>query len=126
MTEHHSFIVEQSHLRLDQYLSGKLPDFSRSKIQYFIKLGQVTIDGKPVKSSLILQGKETVECHFEPEIQNDSIIGEVMSLDILYEDDCLAVINKPAGLVVHPGSGNHTGTLLNGLIYHFKKLSHKD
>ena len=126
MTEYHSFIVEQSHLRLDQYLSGKLPDLSRSKIQNFIKLGQVTIDGEPVKSSLILQGKEAIECHFEPEMQNDSIIGEVMSLDILYEDDCLAVINKPAGLVVHPGSGNHTGTLLNGLIHHFQKLSHEN
>ena len=126
MTEYHSFIVEQSYLRLDQYLAGKLPDFSRSKIQNFIKLGQVTIDGEPVKSSLILQGKEAIECHFEPELQNDSIIGEVMSLEILYEDDFLAVINKPAGLVVHPGSGNHTGTLLNGLIHHFQKLSHKD
>ena len=71
MTEYHSFIVEQSHLRLDQYLAGKLPDFSRSKIQYFIKLGQVTIDGKPVKSSLVLQGKETIECNFKPEKKNE-------------------------------------------------------
>ena len=126
MTEHYSFTVEQSHLRLDQYLSGKLADFSRSKIQNFIKLGQVTIDGEPVKSSFRLQGKETIECFFEPDKKNDSIIGEVMSLDILYEDDLLAVINKPAGLVVHPGSGNHTGTLLNGLIHHFQMLSHKD
>ena len=126
MTEYHSFIVEQSHLRLDKYLAAKLPDFSRSKIQNFIKLGQVTIGGEPVKSSLILQGKETVECQFESESQNDTIIGEAMNLDILYEDDFLAVIDKPAGLVVHPGSGNHTGTLLNGLIYHFQTLSHKD
>ena len=78
MTEYHSFIVEQSHLRLDQYLSSKLPDFSRSKIQNFIKLGQVTIDGEPVKSSLILQGKEAIECHFKPEMQNDSIIGATL------------------------------------------------
>lgn len=126
MTKYHSFTVSQSHLRLDQYLAGKLPDFSRSKIQNFIKLGQVTIDGEPVKSSLILQGKETIECHFKPEKQNDTILGEAMNLKILYEDNCFAVIDKPAGIVVHPGSGNHTGTLLNGLIYHFKILSHQD
>ena len=126
MIEHHSFIVEQSHLRLDKYLAAKFPDFSRSKIQNFIKLGQITIGGEPVKSSLLLQGKETVECQFESEPQNDTIIGEAMNLDILYEDDFLAVIDKPAGLVVHPGSGNHTGTLLNGLIHHFQTLSHKE
>ena len=113
-------------MRLDQYLAARLTDLSRSKIQNFIKLGLVTIDGKPVKSSLILQGKETIECQFEPELQDESIIGEEMDLNILYEDDVLAVINKPTGLVVHPGNGNHTGTLLNGLIHHFRKLSHTD
>ena len=126
MTEHHSFTVEQSHLRLDQYLAVKLPDVSRTKIQNFIKLGQVTIDGEPVKSSFILQGKETVECNFEPELQDDPIMGEAMSLDILYEDDFLVVINKSAGIVVHPGHGNQSGTLLNGLIHHFQALSYKD
>ena len=126
MTDHYSFNVEQSDLRLDQYLTGKLPDLSRSKIQNFIKLGQVTIDGEPVKSSLILQGKETVECHFEPKVQDELISGESMDLNILYEDDVLAVINKPSGLVVHPGSGNRSGTLLNGLIRYFQALSYKD
>ena len=124
MIKHRSFTVKQSHLRLDQYLAGKLPDYSRSKIQNYIKLGQVTIDGEPVKSSLILQGKEIIECQFTSELQNDSIKAEVMDLDILYEDNVLAVINKPAGLVVHPGSGNSSGTLLNGLIHHFNELSH--
>ena len=74
----------------------------------------------------MLQGEETIECNFKPEKQNDIILGEAMDLEIIYEDDSLAVINKPAGLVVHPGSGNHNGTLLNGLIYHFTTLSHKD
>ena len=103
MIEHHSFTVEESQLRLDQYLVCKLPDYSRSKIQNLIKLGQVTIDGEPVKSSLILKGKETIECHFKPEKQNDTILGEAMNLKILYEDNCFAVIDKPAGIVVHPG-----------------------
>ena len=73
-----------------------------------------------------MKGNETVECHFDAESINTSIIPEQMSLDIIYEDDHMVVINKPAGLVVHPGSGNHTGTLLNGLLFHFQQLSRKD
>jgi len=126
VTEHYSFTVKQSHLRLDQYLAGKLPTYSRSKIQHYIKNGQVTIDGEPAKSSLLLRGQEVVECHFTSDIKDGSINAEAMNLDIIYEDDALAVINKPAGLVVHPGSGNRSGTLLNGLVYHFKQLSHSN
>ena len=118
--------MNQSHLRLDQYLVTQLPDYSRSKIQNFIKQGQVTINGETGKPSQILQGNETVECHFENDTVDESIIPEQMGLDISYEDDHLVVINKPAGLVVHPGSGNHTGTLLNGLVYHFQQLSRED
>ena len=126
MTNIFSFSVKQSFLRLDQYLVKQLPDYSRSKIQNYIKMGQVTINGMAAKSSLILQGNETIECRFENQPIDNSIIPEQMEIDILYEDDYLAVINKPAGLVVHPGSGNHSGTLLNGLKYHFNNLSRKD
>ena len=126
MTNVYSFTVNQSHLRLDHYLAQQLPDYSRSKIQNFIKQGQVTINGETGKPSQILKGDETVECHFEHDTVDKSIIPEQMSLDISYEDDHLVVINKPAGLVVHPGSGNHTGTLLNGLVYHFQQLSRED
>ena len=126
MTNIYSFTVNQSHLRLDQYLAQQLPDYSRSKIQNFIKKGQVTINGETGKPSQILKGNETVECHFDYDTVDESIIPEQMSLDICYEDDHLVVINKPAGLVVHPGSGNHTGTLLNGLVYHFQQLSRED
>ena len=118
-----SFIVDQSYLRLDQYLSKQLPNFSRSKIQYHIRMGQVTIDGKKVKSSLILQGNETIICCFEDKDDDIPLAAEKMNLNIIYEDDCFAAINKPAGLVVHPGSGNYSGTLLNGLLYHFHELS---
>ena len=126
MTNIYSFTVNQSHLRLDHYLAQQLPDYSRSKIQNFIKQGKVTINGETGKPSQILKGNETVECHFEYDTVDESIIPEQMSLDISYEDDHLVVINKPAGLVVHPGSGNHTGTLLNGLVYHFQQLSRED
>jgi len=118
--------VNQSHLRLDQFLVEQLPEYSRSKIQNYIKKGQVTIDGETGKPSLILQGNETVECQFVSVPLNKPIIQEQMSLDILYEDDHMVVINKPAGLVVHPGNGNHSGTLLNGILYHFHKLSRED
>ena len=124
--EYHSFTVEESRLRIDQYLANKLPDISRSKIQNLIKLGQVTINGEPVKSSLILQGNEAIECKFQAQIIDESIAGEVMDLNIIFEDDYLAVINKPTGLVVHPGSGNWSGTLLNGLVHHFNNLSRQD
>ena len=126
MTNVYSFTVNQSHLRLDHYLAQQLPDYSRSKIQNFIKQGQVTINGETGKPSQILKGNETVECHFDYDTVDESIIPEQMSLDICYEDDHLVVINKPAGSVVHPGSGNHTGTLLNGLVYHFQQLSRED
>lgn len=126
MIEHYSFTVEESRLRLDQYLVCKLPNISRSKIQNLIKLGQVTINGEPGKSSLILHGNESIECRFEPLIKDESIVSEKMDLNILFEDDHLAVINKPSGLVVHPGSGNWSGTLLNGLVHHFNNLSRQE
>ena len=126
MTNYYTFTVNHSQIRLDQYLVQKLSGYSRSKIQNHIKLGQVTIDGKIGKSSLILHGNEKVECQFDPEPLNESITPEPMNLDIMYEDDHLAVINKSAGIVIHPGNGNHTGTLLNGLLHHFKVLSHEE
>ena len=118
-----SFIVNQSDLRLDQYLVERLPDYSRSKIQDYIKRGHVKINGEIGKSSLKLKSNDAIECCFEPMPIDTAIIPEKLNLDIIYEDAHLAVINKPAGLVVHPGSGNYGGTLLNGLLYHFKTLS---
>ena len=116
-------MVELTNLRLDQYLTGKLPDLSRSKIQNFIKLGQVTVNGEKAKPSWILKGNEKVECCFHTKIDDPQLVPEAMDLEILFEDDHLVVINKPAGLVVHPGSGNWTGTLLHGLLHHFQHLS---
>ncbi|MDP6570400.1 MAG: RluA family pseudouridine synthase [Candidatus Marinimicrobia bacterium] len=126
LIEKHTFIVNQNPIRLDQFLTQKLPEFSRSKIQHYIKLGQVTINGEVSKPSCMLQGNERVECKFEPVKREIDIIPEKMDLSILYEDDHLIVLNKPSGLVVHPGSGNYSGTLLNGLKYHFKLLSRGD
>jgi len=123
MIENYSFTVEETRLRLDQYLVSKLPNISRSKIQNLIKLGQVTINGETVKSSLILQGHEAIQCKIQTHIADVSIPGEVMDLNLIFEDDYIAVINKPTGLVVHPGNGNCSGTLLNGLVHYFNDLS---
>ena len=122
MTNAFSFSVDQSPQRIDHYLVKQMPDYSRSKIQHYIRMGKVTINGLIVKPSFILQGNEKIECRFELEVVDQIIVPEKMDLDIIYEDDQLAIINKPAGLVVHPGNGNQHGTLLNGLLYHFRSL----
>ena len=105
--------------RLDQWLAAELgPELSRSRVQSLITEGHVTLDGSPVhetKQKLREGMKITVRL---PEPQAAEPEAENIPLDILYEDEDLIVVNKPAGLVVHPGNGNWTGTLVNALIYH--------
>ena len=83
MKNNYIFFVNQSQLRLDQYLVSKLPDISRSKIQNYIKLGYITVNGEPVKASLILQGTEIVECKLKIESDYIKVIPEKMNLNIL-------------------------------------------
>jgi 23S rRNA pseudouridine1911/1915/1917 synthase len=117
------FHVKDSKIRLDQFLTSKLTDISRSKIKLLINNGKILVDGNKVKASYMLKENELIDCDLTFEESHDDLIPEKMELNIIYEDKYLAVINKPSGLVVHPGSGNYTGTLLNGLLYHFKDLS---
>lgn len=108
-------------IRLDSYLIEKL-DFSRSKIQKMIKEKFILVNGTSVKNSYTL--KENDEITIEDFIEESSELLPVkMDLNIVYEDEDLLVINKPNGLVVHPGVGNRNNTLVNGLLYHFKNLS---
>ncbi|MBC8213306.1 MAG: RluA family pseudouridine synthase [Candidatus Marinimicrobia bacterium] len=123
MSEALQFIVDSAGIRLDLFLSDKLEKFSRSKIQTLIKKGNVKVNSVKSKPSYVLKGGEIVDCVIEYEPPPDDLVPEQMDLDILYEDEFLAVINKPAGLVVHPGSGNFTGTLANGMLHHFQNLS---
>jgi 23S rRNA pseudouridine1911/1915/1917 synthase len=103
--------------RLDQALSGLLPDFSRSRIQDWIETGEVQLDGRRAKPGTRLVGGERVCVRARlPEL--DAHAPEPMTLAIVYEDEDLIVIDKPAGLVVHPAAGNWSGTLLNGLLHH--------
>ncbi len=106
---------ELSQQRLDQVLASLCPQYSRSQIQKWIKAGQVRIDGKILKPKERLIGGEEIIVHATLNVQTP-FTAEAISLDIVYEDEHLLVINKPAGLVVHPAAGNWSGTLLNGLL----------
>jgi 23S rRNA pseudouridine1911/1915/1917 synthase len=101
--------------RIDQFLSKLFPEYSRATIQQWIKQGAVKINGHDTKSKTLLKGFEVIDLDILIEQAVDDK-PEQMALDIKYEDNHLLVLNKPAGLVVHPGSGNPNGTLLNGLL----------
>lgn len=105
--------------RIDQWLAKQCQDeFSRSRLQALIRDGQVKVDGVVVREPKTkLRGGENLEL-VAPPPEAPEPMGENIALDILFEDDDLIVINKPAGLVVHPGNGNWTGTLVNALVYH--------
>lgn len=102
--------------RLDKALSELLPDHSRASIQQWLKEGRVLVDGAPVKQRFALAGFETVEISV-PAPQPAEWPAQRMDFDVLHRDDDILVINKPAGMVVHPGAGQADNTLLNGLLY---------
>lgn len=114
-------IVDKSGERIDSYLANSL-DLSRSKIQKLIKEDKILVNGKSVNSSYMVKENDNI-------IVNDSldftidIEPENIDIDVVYEDDHLAVINKASGMVVHPAPGNYTGTLVNALLYRFNSLS---
>lgn len=110
-------------LRLDQALQRLLPDQSRTRLQAWIKEGLVTIDDKPTSSKFKVWGGEWVQIIPQELPQVNAFKGEDIPLNIVYEDDHLLVINKPAGMVVHPAAGNWEGTLLNALLYYLPQLN---
>lgn len=103
--------------RLDQALAELFPDFSRSRLQQWVKDGSVLVDGKVLRSKDKLLGGESIEIDVQLEAET-TFTPEPIPLDIVYQDESLLVINKPAGLVVHPAAGNWQGTLLNALLHH--------
>lgn len=108
--------------RLDKFLVEQLAGWTRARIQRLIDAQAISIAGAAVKASLKLRGGETIELLPSPAPEH-SLQPEPIPLNIVYEDEDLAVIDKPAGLVVHHGAGVHTGTLVNALLYHFQQLS---
>ncbi len=112
---------EHQHQRLDAALAKLMPDYSRTQIQEWIEAGMILVDGKQAKTKLKVSGGETVTVAATLKEQ-PAWEAEQISLNIVYEDDDLLVINKPQGLVVHPGAGNQRSTLLNALLYHAPAL----
>ncbi len=109
-------------MRLDQALAQLFNEYSRSRLSQWLKAGQVRVNGEQLRGRDKVWGGEQVEIHAELEEQTDWQ-AEAIPLNIVYEDDQLIVINKPAGLVVHPAAGNPAGTLVNALLYHDSSLS---
>ena len=122
--EHYQFKADkgQEPLRVDKYLMNRVENATRNKIQNAAKEGSIYVNNKVVKSNYKVKPGDIVKVMFSHPPYENLLVGEKMDLDILFEDENLLVVNKPAGLVVHPGHGNYNGTLLNGLIYHFKNL----
>lgn len=103
--------------RLDQALAAMFPAFSRSRLQQWVEQGCVVVDGRRPRCADKVKGGERVELHV-PQVPATRWQAQAIALDIVHEDDELLVVNKPAGLVVHPGAGNPDGTLLNALLHH--------
>ncbi len=110
-------------MRLDQALARLLPDWSRSRLQAWMLENRISVDSGKAIPKQKLWGGEKIRVETSNRSVETAHIAEAISLDIIYEDDALIVINKPAGLVVHPGSGNWQGTMLNALLHHAEQLS---
>ena len=121
--EHYRFVVDkgQSQMRIDKYLSDKISKISRNRVQNAIRDGAVLVDNEPVKPNFTIKPNQIISVLFPNMPHEGGVVPEKMPLDIIYEDDDLIVLNKPAGLVCHPGVGNRNGTLINGLAYYFQE-----
>lgn len=118
--EHHNIIVDkgQTLIRIDKYLTGRLQNTSRNKIQQAAQAGNILVNGKSVKSNYRVHPKDEISIVLSFPPRDKEVIPENIPLNIVYEDDDLIVVNKEAGMVVHPAYGNFTGTLVNALAYY--------
>lgn len=121
----HDFLVDaaSSGLRLDRFLAACLPSYSRSRLQLWIEDGAVAVNGASKRSRDAVYAGDRVHLQVQSLPQDTPSQAQPMDLDIVWEDEHLIIVNKPAGLVVHPGAGNRDGTLLNGLLAHDPRLA---
>jgi len=122
--EHYKYLADkgQEPLRIDKFLMDRIPNTSRNKVQAAAHNGNVLVNTKTVKPNYKVKPGDEISIVLPYPVREIELIPENIPLDIVYEDDQLVIINKPAGLVVHPGYGNYSGTLVNALIYHFDNL----
>ena len=127
--EHFSFKVAagQTPLRVDKFLLNRIENVSRNKIQLAAKNNKIFVNKMPVKSNYKVKNNDKIQVLFSYPPHENLLVPEKMPLDIIFEDEALIIINKSPGVVVHPGHGNYSKTLLNGLLYYFKeKYAHLD
>ena len=127
MYEHYNFDVDpnQTPVRIDRYLTDKVANATRNKVQAAIESGCITVnDQKILKSNYKVKPGDTISVALPEPPRDTEVKPENIPLEIIYEDDDLLVVNKAAGMVVHPAYGNWTGTLVNALVYHFEHLPH--
>ena len=122
--EHYSVTVDrvQAMLRIDKFLTNRMEGISRNRIQTAADAGNILVNGAAVKSSYKVKPSDRIQIVMPYPLRELEIIPENIPLDIPYEDDDLIIVNKPAGMVVHPGHGNYSGTLVNALTYHLQDL----
>ena len=118
-----TFPADVAGQRFDAALARALPQFSRNRLRAWIDAGRVVLDGRAAAPTKRLRGGERVVVQAEPDPSEFAFLPEAIALSIVEEDDALLVVDKPAGLVVHPGSGNWEGTLLNALLHHAPQLA---
>ena len=122
--EHYKFVASegQEPLRVDKFLMNFIENATRNKIQQAVKAGNVLVNEGVVKSNYKVKSNDVVRVVLAHPPHENLLVAEDIPLEIIYEDDSVIVVNKAAGMVVHPGHGNYSGTLVNGLIYHFESL----
>lgn len=122
--EHYRFTAGEGQipLRVDKFLMNFIENATRNKIQQAAKAGNILVNGVAVKANYRVKPRDVVKVVLAYPPHENLLVAENIPLDIVFEDETLIVINKPAGMVVHPGHGNYSGTLVNGLIYHIENL----
>ena len=116
-------IVEVAGERVDAYLAARLPELSRARVQQLLKAGEVRVNNAVVKQRYLVAAGDVISITLPEPVAPVGVLAENIPLDIIFQDADLLVINKPAGLVVHPAAGNWTGTLVNALLHHVSDLS---
>jgi 23S rRNA pseudouridine1911/1915/1917 synthase len=122
--EHYRFKVDlgQEVLRIDKFLLDRLPNTSRNKIQVAAKNGNIVVNGATVKPNYRVKPKDDVAIVLPYPVREIELIAQDIPIEIVYEDESFVIVNKPSNMVVHPGYGNYTGTLVNALVFHFDNL----